>query len=67
MVIPQQVDKSAAFFVMNAILKVACENKNVVKKLFCPGLATGTGRVNEIDAAEEMASAYRKWKVRLYK
>ncbi len=61
MVNPGPVDASNVFFAMSAILQVAQNNKQLIKKLFCPGLATGTGRVPYAYASEEMAFAYRKW------
>jgi O-acetyl-ADP-ribose deacetylase (regulator of RNase III) len=36
-----------------------------ISSLFCPGLATGVGRVPYFDAAREMASAYSDWKASL--
>jgi len=36
-----------------------------ISNLFCPGLATGVGRVHCSDAAREMASAYSDWKTSL--
>jgi O-acetyl-ADP-ribose deacetylase (regulator of RNase III) len=62
MVNPGPVDSSNAFFAMSAILQVAHRHKYIVKKVFCPGLATGVGQVPYESAAKEMARAYRKWK-----
>jgi len=62
MISPGPVNASNAFFAMSAILQVAHINQNIVKKVFCPGLATGIGRVPYENAAHEMAFAYRKWR-----
>ena len=62
MVNPGPVDASNVFFAMSAILQIAYKNKNIVKKIFCPGLATGVGRVPYDSATKEMANAYNKWK-----
>lgn len=62
MVSPDPVDRANAFFAMSAVLQTAAKHPSLVRKVFCPGLATGTGRVAPEFAAEEMAHAYRKWK-----
>jgi len=62
MLSPGPVNSSNAFFAMSAILQVAYKNKHIVQKVFCPGLATGIGRVPYDQAAEEMAHAYGKWR-----
>lgn len=61
MEVPEPVNPMNAFFAMNAILKIAEKHKNIVTKIYCPGLCTGTGLVNEDDAANEMANAYHKY------
>jgi len=61
MVGPGPVGQENCFFAMAAVLNSAWENRDKIKKLFCPGLATGTGRVAYHLAAREMADAYRKW------
>jgi O-acetyl-ADP-ribose deacetylase (regulator of RNase III) len=58
---PEPVPKANAFFAMSAALMVAERHEAKIQKLFCPGLATGIGCVAPIDAANEMANAYRKW------
>lgn len=66
MITPGPVDAANCFQAMIAILECAWQHRNVIRDIYCPGLATGTGRVEEESAAEEMANAYRKWcKVRL--
>jgi len=58
---PGSVPPAHCFFAMAAILKVAHKYKDKVSRLFCPGLATGTGRVAPELAAKEMAAAYGKY------
>ncbi|CAB1065541.1 hypothetical protein D1BOALGB6SA_10338 [Olavius sp. associated proteobacterium Delta 1] len=57
---PGPVSFVNCFFAMSAVLKLASRN-DVVQKVFCPGLGTGTGRVDPDLAAKEMAAAYKKW------
>jgi len=64
MVTPEPVPPANAFFAMSAALTAATKHLDRIRKLFCPGLATGIGRVAPEDAAAEMASAYRKWLAR---
>ncbi|MFC1812773.1 hypothetical protein ACFL03_08780 [Thermodesulfobacteriota bacterium] len=61
MISPGPVSAANCFFAMSAVLQTAYRNDNLVKKVFCPGLATGTGRVDPTIAAREMANAYKKW------
>lgn len=58
---PGPVRPINAFFAMNAMLKVAEKHKNIITKVYCPGLATGIGLVPEEDGAREMANAYKKY------
>ncbi|MCP4351783.1 MAG: AraC family transcriptional regulator [Desulfobacterales bacterium] len=62
MLSPGPVNSVNSFFAMSALLQIAHKNRNIVKKVFCPGLGTGIGRVLPNTAAWEMANAYRKWK-----
>ena len=56
------VPPSNCFYAMAAILFVADKHKkDKVTDIYCPGLATLTGRVAPDIAAVEMANAYRKW------
>jgi O-acetyl-ADP-ribose deacetylase (regulator of RNase III) len=57
---PGPVPDANAYFAMSAILKIAREHKGIIQKVFCPGLGTGTGSIDEVSAAREMAGAYRK-------
>jgi len=63
MIGPEVVRKENAFFAMAAILNIS-ENKQYITDIYCPGLCTGVGGVSGQDAAEEMANAYRKWKIK---
>jgi O-acetyl-ADP-ribose deacetylase (regulator of RNase III) len=63
MIIPEPVPPSNCFFAMAATLSTVSRIA-AITHLFCPGLATGTGQVPFDAAAEEMANAYSKWKVR---
>jgi O-acetyl-ADP-ribose deacetylase (regulator of RNase III) len=64
---PGPVRSVNSFFAMSAALSTAYRNRKVVKKVYCPGLATGIGRVPPDAAAVEMANAYKKWLTRLHR
>ena len=51
-----------AYHAMVAVLRAANSISGLVQDVFCPGLCTGTGRVAESDAADEMAAAYGDWR-----
>jgi len=38
------------------------KQKDIHKKVFCPGLSTGVGGVSPREAAKEMYNAYVDWK-----
>jgi O-acetyl-ADP-ribose deacetylase (regulator of RNase III) len=59
---PEAVPASHAFRAFAAILRLAMQYSNRIQDIYCPGLATGIGRVAFPEAAQEMANAYRKWK-----
>ncbi len=61
MITPSAVSAAHSFQAMIAVLDTAYRNRKVVRKVFCPGLATGVGQVPHEDAAREMADAVRKW------
>jgi O-acetyl-ADP-ribose deacetylase (regulator of RNase III) len=63
---PGPVRSINSFFAMSAALNIAYRNRKVVTKVYCPGLATGIGRVPPDEAAVEMANAYKKWKIKFY-
>lgn len=64
MEMPGPVISSHCYHAMVAILRLASWYPETLTDIFCPGLATGTGRVSEVDAAEEMAAAYQDWQKR---
>ena len=41
---PEVVPASNAYFAMSATLKIAFQNSDKIKKVFCPGLGTGADR-----------------------
>src|SRR5262249_9491767 len=47
---------------LRAVLRIAGADSEVGRDVYCPGLATGVGRVPPTDAAEMMALAYADWK-----
>jgi len=61
MISPGAVPASNTFYAMAAILNCYERNKQYIDKIYCPGLATGTGRVAPEIATDEMAHAYHKW------
>lgn len=61
MISPGPVGKENSFFAMSAVLNCAWANRDKIKNIYCPGLATGIGKVPHKLAANEMATAYRKW------
>ncbi len=61
MMSPEAVPASNCFYAMAAVLNAASRHSEVIESIYCPGLATGTGRVEESLAAAEMAKAYAKW------
>jgi len=62
MELPGEVHPINCYRAMRAILREIEKNKDLHKKVFCPGLATGTGRVSAPNAAKEMYNAYVDWK-----
>lgn len=61
MITPGQVPPLNCFYSMAAVLNAAERNSEAVTRVYCPGLATGIGRVSPDLAAKEMANAYKKW------
>ena len=61
MITPSAVSAIHSFQAMIAVLDTAYRNRKAVRKVFCPGLATGVGQVPPEEAAREMADAVRKW------
>ena len=67
MQIPEQVGAVNAYRAMRAVLRIASREKNNISHIYCPGLATGTGGVDPVDASVQMAQAYRDWIESVYK
>jgi O-acetyl-ADP-ribose deacetylase (regulator of RNase III) len=65
MTLPGSVPDSNVYWAMSAVLKTAERHPNQCRSVYCPGLATGTGRVPPRLAAERMAEAFEKWKQRI--
>jgi O-acetyl-ADP-ribose deacetylase (regulator of RNase III) len=62
MTMPEAVSADHAYRALRAVLRIAGNDPEVGKDIYCPGLATLTGRVPAEAAAHEMAEAYRDWK-----
>lgn len=62
MFLPEPIKPQNCFYAMSAILNAVDKHKNIVSKVFCPGLGTGVGQVEPIESAKEMKAAYLKWK-----
>lgn len=61
---PEAVEVLNAYRAMNAIMRVALAHEEIGRAVFCPGLCTGVGRVHPPESAEQMARAYREWKLK---
>ena len=61
MEMPESVPAQHCSRAMWAILRTLDRNPEINGSVYCPGLATLTGRVDPSEAAEHMASAYRDW------
>jgi O-acetyl-ADP-ribose deacetylase (regulator of RNase III) len=59
---PEPVPAEHAYRALRAVLRLAAHDAVVAKDIYCPGLATLTGRVPPERAAAEMASAYADWR-----
>jgi O-acetyl-ADP-ribose deacetylase (regulator of RNase III) len=62
MTVPEQVESRNSYRAMRAVLRIASADPEVVRDVYCPGLATGVGMVPPENAAAMMAEAYRDWK-----
>jgi O-acetyl-ADP-ribose deacetylase (regulator of RNase III) len=58
---PEPVPASHAYRALRAVLRLVDADPDRHREVYCPGLATGTGRVPAGEAAKEMAEAYRDW------
>jgi O-acetyl-ADP-ribose deacetylase (regulator of RNase III) len=65
MEMPGAVGFSHCYHAMVAILRAAHTSPQNISDVFCPGLATGVGRVAPEYAAQEMAVAYHDWNARM--
>jgi O-acetyl-ADP-ribose deacetylase (regulator of RNase III) len=63
MEMPEAVPAAHAYRALRATLRLVGADPAVGRDVFCPGLGTLTGRIPPADAAVEMASAYRDWKL----
>jgi O-acetyl-ADP-ribose deacetylase (regulator of RNase III) len=61
MELPGAVSFQNCYHAMVAVLRAASKYPDKIVHVYCPGLATGVGRVEPQYAAEEMASAYQDW------
>jgi O-acetyl-ADP-ribose deacetylase (regulator of RNase III) len=64
MTLPGSVPDANVYWAMSAVLKTAERHPTECRSVYCPGLATGTGRVPPKLAAERMAEAFEKWERR---
>lgn len=62
MVLPEAVPASHAYRALRAVLRRVGDDPVVGQEVYCPGLATLTGRAPVEEAASEMAEAWRDWK-----
>ncbi len=62
MELPGEVLPVNCYRAMKAILREISAKEDVHAEVYCPGLCTGTGRVDPVDAAGEMCKAYLDWK-----
>lgn len=62
MKIPGPVPAENAYRAMRAVLRIMSNETHKDRNVYCPGLATLTGRVPIEQAADKMAEAYRDWK-----
>ena len=62
MTMPEAVESQNCYRAMRAILRIADQQQEIAKKIFCPGLGTGVGMVPPENAAAMMAQAYQDWK-----
>lgn len=59
---PGAVEAANAYRALRAVLRLHGSHPALDGDVFCPGLATLTGRVSPQDAASEMAEAYDDWR-----
>jgi O-acetyl-ADP-ribose deacetylase (regulator of RNase III) len=59
---PEEVPPEHCYRAMRAVLRLVQADRTIGSDVFCPGLATGTGRVPPANAAGEMYRAYVDWR-----
>ena len=59
---PEEVPKENCYRAMRAVLRLMMAEPEIGRDVFCPGLATGIGRVPPADAAEQIFRAYDAWR-----
>jgi O-acetyl-ADP-ribose deacetylase (regulator of RNase III) len=62
---PEEVPAANCYRAMRAVLRLAGDDEELGRDIYCPGLATGTGRVPPAEAAAEMFRAFDSWSRRL--
>jgi O-acetyl-ADP-ribose deacetylase (regulator of RNase III) len=58
---PEEVGPENCYRALRAVLRAAARDRDHIHAIYCPGLATGIGHVEEEAAAGSMAAAYRDW------
>jgi O-acetyl-ADP-ribose deacetylase (regulator of RNase III) len=61
---PEEVPAASCYRALRAVLRLADAETELAQDIYCPGLATGTGRVPAAEAAREMFRAYEDWRRR---
>ena len=59
---PEEVSSDNCYRAMRAVLRLMRNEPEVGREVFCPGLATGIGRVPSAEAAEQIFRAYDDWR-----
>jgi O-acetyl-ADP-ribose deacetylase (regulator of RNase III) len=62
MLTPEEVPADNCYRAMRAVLRLMKAQPEIGREVFCPGLATGTGRVPPAEAAEQIFRAYHDWR-----
>jgi O-acetyl-ADP-ribose deacetylase (regulator of RNase III) len=62
---PEEVPSANSYRALRAVLRLVEAQPEIGSDVFCPGLATGTGRVPPAEAAQQMFQAYSDWRDRL--
>ena len=62
MLTPQEVPSENSYRAMRAVLRIMRAEPDLGREVFCPGLATGIGRVPPSEAAKQIFRAYDDWR-----